>query len=70
MKFSADLDHIYGYVRIGRLEGELSEEAYKHFLTLDEADRIEFLWDVGSIKVLDFDIEECGKITEVRWSAE
>jgi len=67
MKFEADLEYVSGYLRSGRLIGELTDEEYKEWLTLDPKQQQEMLWDAGGVVVTDYRIEDAGDCYDIKW---
>ena len=67
MKFVADLDYLSGYLRAGQLVGNLTDEEYKEWLTLDSKQQQELLWDVGSVVITDYNIEDIGECCNIKW---
>lgn len=59
-----DLDYVQGYLRMGHLEMELSDEDFEKFKSLSLKEQKEWLWDV---EVDDFRVEDIGSITEINY---
>lgn len=70
MKFTADLEYVGGYIRSGSLVGELADEEYEKWLTLGIKEQHEMLWDLGTVQVTDFRIEDVGGVESVEWSSD
>lgn len=70
MKFEAPLDYVSGYLSTGKLVGELTDEEYKEWLTLDPAQQQEMLWDAGSVVVTDYSIEDVGDYYDIKWDSD
>lgn len=70
MKFEAQLDHVSGYLRTGKLVGELTDEEHKEWLTLDPKQQQEMLWDAGSVVVTDYRIEDVGDCYDIKWDSD
>ncbi len=70
MKFTADLEYVGGYIRMGRLVGELADEEYEKWLTLGPKEQHEMLWEFGTVEVTDFRIEDVGGVESVEWGSD
>lgn len=62
-----DLDYVQGYLRMGHLEMELSDEDFEKFKSLSLKEQKEWLWDKGDVEVDDFRVEDIGSITEINY---
>ena len=60
-----DLDYVQGYLRMGHLEMELSDEDFEKFKSLSLKEQKEWLWD--DVEVDDFRVEDIGSITEINY---
>lgn len=67
MKFEARLTHVSGYLRSGKLVGKLTPEQFEHWKTLSVRDQQEYLFDLGTVEVTDWRIEDLGDAYEVKW---
>lgn len=65
-KFEAQLTHVSGYLRSGRLVGTLTQEEYNHYLNLSKQEQHEMLQELGTVEVTDSRIEDYGDIIEVQ----
>lgn len=70
MKFEAQLTYVNGYMRSGKLVGELTQEQYNEWKMLPERDQQEYLFELGTVKVTDWRIDDIGSICEVTWNEE
>lgn len=68
MKFEAELDYVSGYLRTGRLVGSFTQEEYAEWLILDVTQQKEMLWEYGAVQVTDYSIEECGGLSDIKFS--
>lgn len=68
MKFEAHLTHVTGYLRSGKLVGELTKEEYEEWALLKPADQQDFLQDVGQILITDYRIEGIGDYYNIQWT--
>lgn len=57
---TADADWIQGHLRYGHWEMELTGAEYEEFKSLSEDEQIEYLRDVGSLIVDDYEIDDYG----------
>ena len=70
MKFEAQLTYVTGYLRSGKLVGELTQEQLNEWKMLPERDQQEYLFELGTVKVTDWRINDIGDIYEVEWNEE
>lgn len=70
MKFESDLTFVTGYIRHGKLVGQMSEQEYADWLALEPKEREEMLWEYGTVEVEDYAIEDVGTCTDVVWSGD
>ena len=62
-----DLDYVQGYLRMGHLEMELSDEDFEKFKSLSLKEQKEWLRDEGHVEVDDFSVDDIGSITEINY---
>lgn len=70
MKFEAQLEYVTGYLRSGQLVGNLTDEQYQEWLTLDPKEQQEMLWDAGSVVVTDYRIDGVGDCYDIKWGSD
>lgn len=68
MKFEAQLTYVTGYLRSGKLVGELTQEQYNEWKLLPEREQYEYLFELGTVEVTDWRINDIGDIYEVTWN--
>ena len=62
-----DLDYVQGYLRMGHLEMELSDEDFEKFKSLSLKEQKEWLEDEGCLEIDSYRIEDRGSITEINY---
>ena len=60
-----DLDYVQGYLRMGHLEMELSDEDFEKFKSLSLKEQKEWLRNKGRVNIDDFSVDDIGSITEI-----
>ena len=68
MRFEAQLEYVTGYLRSGKLIGNLTDEEYNEWKQLSPKLQQEFLWDAGRVEVTDYRVEDTGDYYDVVWS--
>jgi hypothetical protein len=67
MRFEAQLTHVSGYLRSGKLVGELTEAEYIEWKQLSPKEQQQFLWDLGRVEVTDYRVEDAGDYYNIQW---
>lgn len=64
-QITANLDYIQGHLRYGHIEASLSDKEYKEFEALPKKEQKDWLMDVGSLIVDDYEIDDVGSIYDM-----
>ena len=63
LKLRGDIDYISGHLRYGHFEAEITKAQFD-LMTKEQLK--EFLEDNGELIVDDYEIDDCGEITEIK----